>query len=230
MPNAKTNKDKNPDTNEFARLREGLVAYMQQTQVLRSSLITEAFLSVPREKFIGSNLMAHAYEDTALPSIKGQTISQPSTVAAMLELLDVHEGMNVLEVGSGTGYVLALLSHLVGKEIMVRGIELDGELVEFARERMRELKIKNVEIMQGDGALGWEEFAPYDRILVSAACPFVPPALFKQLKEKGHCIAPVGDSFTQQMIKMAKFKGKIIKREIEGSLYEFVPLKSKTFK
>ncbi len=222
------NRDINPTSEEYVRLRNGLVAYLQQTQALRSSLLARAFLEVPREIFISEHYHLHAYEDTALPTMGGQTISQPTTIAHMLELLQVEEGMKVLEVGSGCGYVLALLSHRVGGKGKVFGIELDTKLVEFSRQKIKELRLKNVKISAGDGALGLEKEAPFDRILVSAATPFVPPKLFKQLKEKGHIIAPVGDSFSQKLVKMAKFRGKIIKHEIEGSLYEFVPLRSKT--
>ena len=223
-----TNQDTLPSTEEFTRLRHGLVAYMQQIQVLRSSLLTKAFLEIPREIFLAEAYQLHAYEDIALPTMGGQTISQPSTIAHMLELLDVQEGMRVLEVGSGCGYVLALLSKRVGHTGKVFGVELDEKLVAFSRKKIQQLKLKNVEVVQGDGALGLEKEAPFDRILVSAAAPFVPPALFKQLIEKGHIVAPIGDSFSQQLLKMSKFRGKVIKKEIEGSMYEFVPLRSKT--
>ncbi len=217
-----------PSVEEFTRLRNGLVAYMQQIQVLRSSLLTKAFLEIPREIFLAKTYHMHAYEDIALPTLGGQTISQPSTIAHMLELLDVQEGMRVLEVGSGCGYVVSLLSKRVGNAGKVFGVELDEKLVAFSVQKIKQLKLKNVEIIQGDGALGLEKESPFDRILVSAAAPFVPPALFKQLKEKGHIVAPIGDSFSQQLLKMSKFRGKVIKKEIEGSVYEFVPLRSKT--
>jgi protein-L-isoaspartate(D-aspartate) O-methyltransferase len=222
------NRDINPTSEEYIRLRNGLVAYLQQTQALRSSLLTKAFLEIPREHFLHENYRMHAYEDTSLPTLEGESASQPRVIAQVLELLQVQEGMRVLEVGSGSGYMLALLSKLVGVKGKVFGIELNEKLVEFSTQKIKELKLKNVKIIAGDGALGLEKEAPFDRILVSAAVPFVPPALFKQLKEKGHIIAPIGDSFSQQLLKMSKFQGKIIKREIEGNLYEFSPLRSKT--
>lgn len=224
------NRDINPTSEEYIRLRNGLVAYLQQTQALRSSLLTKAFLEIPREHFLHENYRMHAYEDTSLPTLEGESISQPRVIAQVLELLQVEEGMCVMEVGSGSGYVLALLSKLVGAKGKVFGIELNEKLVKLSTQKIKELKLKNVKIVAGDGALGLEKEAPFDRILVSAAVPFVPPALFKQLKEKGHIIAPIGDSFSQQLLKMSKFQGKIIKREIEGSLYEFSPLRSKVLR
>ncbi len=224
-------KKQKPRDDEVHRAKEALIHYLHDTQRVRSPLLEEAFRRVPREKFIAVQWKMHAYEDAALPSQNGQTISQPSTIADMLETLDVKEGMNVLEVGSGTGYVCALLSHMVGKKGHVHGMERDEELAKGAHRTLHsELKLKNVEIHAGDGALGLEQHAPFDRILVSCACPYIPPALFKQLKEKGRIIAPVGDDFTQQMVKMEKWKGKLMKSEIPGNLYEFVPLVSKTLK
>ncbi len=223
-------KEPKPNENEFSSQRQRLVEYLRGTQAIQSESIAHAFLRVPRELFLSKENIFRAYEDMALPTQHGQTISQPTTIAHMLELLDVKKGMNVLEVGSGCGYVLALLSYLVGENGKVWGMELEKDLVEFSQEKIKELGLNNVEIATGDGAQGWKEHAPFDRILVSAAVPFIPPALFKQLKEKGHIIAPVGDSFSQRLVKMAKFNGKILKREMEGNWYEFVPLKSKIFK
>lgn len=228
MPTEK--KEPKPNENEFISQRQRLVEYLRGTHAIQSESVARAFLRVPRELFLSKENIFRAYEDIALPTQHGQTISQPTTIAHMLELLSVKDGMNILEVGSGCGYVLALLSHLVGENGTVYGMELEKDLVPFSQEKIKELELKNVEIMQGDGALGWEEYSPFDRVLVSAAVPFIPPALFKQLKEKGHIIAPVGDSFSQRLEKMAKFNGKILKREMEGNWYEFVPLKSKTFK
>ncbi|QQR92248.1 MAG: protein-L-isoaspartate O-methyltransferase [Candidatus Iainarchaeum archaeon] len=231
MPTKRTSKNKqdiDPTREEFVRLREGLIAYMQQTQALRSSLLTKAFLEIPREHFLQEAYRMHAYEDMSVPTLGNESTSQPRVLAQMIELLDVQEGMRVLEVGSGSGYALALLSKLVGAKGHAFGVDSNPELVRFSMKKLKELKLKNVNVVEGDGALGLEKEAPFDRILVSAAVPFVPPALFKQLKEKGHIIAPIGDSFSQQLLKMSKFQGKIIKREIEGNLYEFSPLLSKT--
>lgn len=222
------NNDINPTHEEFVRLREGMVAYLQQTQALRSSLLTKAFLEIPREHFLLESYHMHAYEDMSIPTLGGESTSQPRVLAQMLELLEVQEGMKVLEVGSGSGYTLALLAKLVGAKGKALGVESNPHLVEFSNQKLKELKLKQAKVVEGDGVLGLvEKEAPFDRILVSGAVPFIPPALFKQLKEKGHIIAPVGDGFSQQLIRMAKFKGKIIKREIEGNLYEFSPLRSK---
>ena len=214
--------------NKFEEKRKNLVQYLKDTQVMKNPAISQAFLEVPREQFVLKKFQEEAYLDNALPSEKEQTISQPQTIATMLELLAVKKEMNVLEVGSGTGYVSALLSNLVGKKGSVWGIELEKELVEKSHERLQSLNSENVEIKQGDGALGWEEKAPFDRILVSCACPFVPPALFKQIKERGKIVAPVGDSYDQQLLTMEKYKGKVVKKMAQSGLYQFVPLRSKT--
>jgi protein-L-isoaspartate(D-aspartate) O-methyltransferase len=216
--------------NEFEQKRKNLVQYLKDAQAIVNPNISRAFLEIPREQFVLKDFQEDAYSDNALPGEKEQTISQPRTISAMLEMLNVEKGMNVLEVGSGTGYVTALLSCLVGKEGNVFGIDIEKELVEKSQERLKTLNINNVTIKQGDGALGWEEKGPFDRVLVSCACPFVPPKLFRQLKERGRIVAPVGDAYDQQMTILEKFKGKIVKKVDQGGLYQFVPLRSSTLK
>lgn len=214
--------------NEFQKKRNDLVRYLKETQAITHLEIEKAFLEIPRETFVSEGYKEMAYLNDALPSEKEQTISQPQTIAIILELLQAEKNMNVLEIGSGTGYVMALLSKIVGEKGNVYGIELEEALVEKANERLKKLQIKNAQLKQGDGALGWKEKSPFDRILVSCSCPFVPPELFKQLKEKGKIVAPVGDSYDQQLLIIEKFKGKMIKKMDSGGLYQFVPLRSKT--
>jgi len=210
---------------DFEAERKKLVEYISGFAVT-SSEIKKAISEIKRENFLPENLKQHAYDDNAAPIGQGQTISQPSTITVMLELLGVKNGMEVMEVGSGSGYVLALLSKLVGKEGKVYGIEYLKELAENSRENLKKEKIKNVEIKQGDGSLGWGN-KKFDRILISCACPFVPKTLFNQLKEKGRIVAPVGDQGTQILEILMKEKGKPFKKSYEGGLYTFVPLKGK---
>ena len=204
--------------------RERLVEYISGFAI-KSIEVRKAFLAVERELFIPENLRESAYADNALPIGFGQTISQPSTIAVMLELLEARAGMKVLEVGSGSGYVLALLSHIVGKEGKVYGTELLEGLANQSRGNLEKAKIKNVEVRHSDGSKGWKEKAPFDRILVSCACPFIPKPLFEQLNEKGRVVAPVGDTGTQSMEAIEKIRGKPFKKTFESGFFVFVPMK-----
>lgn len=143
----------------------------------------------PRHLFVPAAVRHRAYEDSALPLGNGQTISQPSTHARYLELLHLTGSERVLEIGTGTGYQTALLSHLAGQ---VFSIERVPALFERARDIMRELGISNVSLLLGDGTLGWREYAPYDAILVSAGSPEVPRAYVEQLADHGRLLIPLG--------------------------------------
>ena len=211
---------------EFESLRTELVEYISPLAIKRKET-KNAFLSVRREKFMPENMRGYAYADDAIPIGEGQTISQPSTIAIMLELLEVKDGMKVLEVGSGCGYVLALLSKLVGEKGNVFGIEISKALSEKAKENLEGEKIANFEIKNGDGAEGWKEKAPFDRVIFSCACPFIPKEVFDQLSEGGRIVAPVGDAHTQVMEILMKVKGKPMKKSYEESLFTFVPLRGK---
>lgn len=210
----------------FREQREQLVEYMSGFAA-KTAAVEKAFLSVRREEFMPENMRQYAYADDAIPIWSGQTISQPSTIAIMLELLGAEKGMNVMEIGSGCGYVLALLSRIVGDGGKVFGIDIEEELVEKSSDALAKEGIANAEVKNGDGAEGWKEHAPFDRILVSCACPFIPKELFSQLMEGGRIVAPVGDQHTQAMEIMVKKNGKPLKRSYEGSLFAFVPLKGK---
>ncbi|MCR4335964.1 MAG: protein-L-isoaspartate(D-aspartate) O-methyltransferase [archaeon] len=209
----------------FEAERKKLVEYISGFAIT-SAQIKKAVSEVRRENFLPENLKQHAYDDNAAPIGYGQTISQPSTITVMLELLGVKKGMKVLEIGSGSGYVLALLSKLVGEKGKVYGIEYLKELAEASEKNLKEEKIEKVEIKQGDGSLGWEN-EEFDRILISCACPFIPKKLFDQLKEKGRIVAPVGDKGTQILEILMKDKGKPFKKSYEGGLFTFVPMQGK---
>jgi len=210
---------------EFEEKRKRIVEFMKDTEAVKTKEVENAFLKIKREIFVPLDLQAVAYADEALPIGFGQTISQPSTIAVMLELLEAKKGMKVLEVGAGSGYVCALLSEIVEEKGEIFGIELVSELFERAKENLKLQGCKNIELVVGDGSIGWKEKSPFDRILVSAACPCIPDALFEQLKEKGIIVAPVGDRFTQTMQKIKKIKGKQEKEEYEKTCFVFVPLK-----
>lgn len=204
-----------------------LIQIMKSKDTLHSFPLEQAFLKVPRENFILPQFQLRAYEDEALPILASQTISQPSTIASMLEILDVKKGMKVLEVGSGSGYVLALLAELVGEDGKIFGTEMVKELIEFSEENLKNLEYKNIYIFRSDGSEGLKDYSPYDRILVSAACPFIPKPLFDQLQERGKIVAPVGDPNMQTLQMMEKINGKLLKKDIFPHSYQFVPLKGK---
>ena len=205
---------------------------MQKRQLLSSltqrgfsKKILNAFSKIPRENFIPLQLKSRTYEDTALPIGQGQTISQPYTIAMMLSMLNVKKGQKVLEIGSGCGYVLALLSEIVGKSGKVFGIEIVKELAENSKRNLR--GFKNIKVFNKNGADGLKEHAPFNRILISAACEQVPKNLLEQLQEKGILVAPVGPKYLQSLVTVQRLGKKfIVKKEIPG--FVFVPFIEKS--
>ncbi|HLC71094.1 MAG TPA: protein-L-isoaspartate(D-aspartate) O-methyltransferase [Candidatus Nanoarchaeia archaeon] len=187
--------------------------------------LLRVFTKVPRENFVPASLRAHAYDDHSLPTVRNQSISQPSTVMIMLQALDLQSGDKVLEVGAGSGYQAALMSYLVGIKGKVVTIDVIPELVHFARCNTEDLKLKQVQVLEGDGAEGYIEEAPYDKIIITAACPLIPEPLIAQLKDGGIIVAPVGDLKSQTMVKATKVKGKL-ELEFLGN-FVFVPLMGK---
>lgn len=187
--------------------------------------LLKAFAKIPREQFIPYQLRMHAYDDHPLPTIRNQSISQPSTVMIMLRALDLQPGDQVFEVGAGVGYQAALMSQLVGKKGRIVTSEVIPELVQFARQSMEDLELKQVTVLEGDGAEGHPEQAPYDKMIITAACPEIPPPLINQLKEGGIVVAPVGDLQSQTMVKGTKVDGKL-ELEFLGD-FVFVPMMGK---
>ena len=191
-----------------------------------SRAILDAFSKVKREDFIPKNVSAMAYEDTALPIGHGQTISQPYTIAVMLSLLDLKPGkgkkQKVLEIGSGCGYVLALLSEIVGEKGKVYGIEIVKPLAEKSRENL--VEYNNIKVFNKNGREGLEEEAPFNSIIISAALREIPEKILAQLNPKGGTlVAPKGSRFEQELIAIQrKSKSEFeIKKKIPGFI--FVP-------
>ena len=186
-----------------------------------SKKILDAFSKVRREHFLPDQLKECAYSNTALPIGSGQTISQPYTIAVMLSMLDLRRNQKVLEIGSGSGYVLALLSEIVGDKGRVFGVERIQNLVERSIKALREYK--NVQIYLANGKNGLIEESPFDRILISAACKKIPDVLLSQLKDKGIAVAPVyNENNSQDLVAIKKSGGNItIKETIPG--FVFVP-------
>ncbi len=192
-------------------------------EVLRTEEVEEALRNIPREWFVPEEYMDRAYEDNPLPLASGQTISQPFTVVVMTELLSVFRGHKVLEVGAGSGWQAALLGHLVGPKGKVFTVDINDELVEMARKNLEKTKLKNVEIIHGDGSKGLEDKAPFDRVIITAAAPKIPPPIERQVLEGGKLVAPVGDMRRQQMTLYEKTRMGL--REIRSAgVYRFVPL------
>ncbi|MCX8206502.1 MAG: protein-L-isoaspartate O-methyltransferase [Methanothrix sp.] len=165
--------------------------------------VVEAMSKVPRELFVPEELRPMAYEDRPLPIGYGQTISAPHMVAIMCDLLDLHEGMKVLEVGGGCGYHAAVMAELVGPSGHVYSVERIPELVEMARRNLERAGYRNVSMILGDGTLGYSEQAPYDRISVAASAPDIPEPLKEQLRPGGRMVIPVG-SYSQDLLVVTK--------------------------
>ncbi len=202
---------------------EALRHAMVEQQIFRRGVVSpsvlEAMRAVPRHEFVPEDQRADAYTDKPLPIGEGQTISQPYMVAAMTAALELTGNERVLEIGTGCGYQAAVLAKLARE---VYSIESRATLAAAASERLARLGYANVQIRAGDGTLGWPEAAPFDRILVTAAAPSIPPPLLDQLAEGGRLVIPVGAADYQNLRRIAKHQGQII----EQTLFEcrFVPL------
>ncbi|MBN2566797.1 protein-L-isoaspartate(D-aspartate) O-methyltransferase [Candidatus Woesearchaeota archaeon] len=183
-----------------------------------------AFMAVPRERFIDASLSDEAYGDYPLPIGGGQTISQPTTVMLMTHFLAPEPDSRVLEVGAGSGYQAAVLSRLV-PEGKVISVEYDAGLAETARRNLRAADAENVEVVVGDGGDGLPDRAPFDRIIVTCACPKVPGPLVAQLAEGGALVAPVSGLLGETMVRLTKEGGKVKKERL--GLFSFVPLRGR---
>src|ERR1700686_2190584 len=203
----------------FQAERERMVRTQLAERGIREVRVLDAMSGVPRHEFVPETLRQEAYEDHPLPIGEGQTISQPYIVAAMLEHLALRSGDCVLEVGTGSGYVTALLSLLCAE---VYSIERHARLAAAAESTLRGLGYKNIKIKVGDGSLGWFEYAPFDAVVVSAATAEIPPELFLQLREGGRMILPVGPSSSQELQLISKIGGQLEVEVLEGC--RFVPL------
>lgn len=189
-----------------------------------SKQVMDAFKKIAREKFVLENWQDKAYDDNALPIVAGQTISQPSTVLYMLDRLELKPGQKVLEIGAGSGYNAALIASIVGGKGQVISLEYFDEVARFAKKNINKAGIKNVRIIKRDGSKGYKNEAPYDRIIITAACPSIPSEMIEQLKPAGIIVAPVGSLHSQRIVKIKK-KDEIIEKEESELEYIFVPLR-----
>ncbi len=208
----------NPE-DQLAQLRRNMVEDQLRRRGIKDERVLQAFLKVPRHKFVRPQDLWHAYEDFPLSIGYGQTISQPYMVAIMTELLMLNGSERVLEVGTGSGYQAAILAELA-KEVFT--IERIPELAHRAEQLLRELGYNNVHVFVGDGSKGLLEYAPYDGIVVTAAAPAPPRPLMEQLKDGGRLIVPVGSRKLQELLRITR-KGSEFHIENFGPCL-FVPL------
>jgi protein-L-isoaspartate(D-aspartate) O-methyltransferase len=192
---------------------------LQKNKLIKDDKVLQAFQAIPREMFVLEDSIEQAYYDGPLSIGYRQTISQPTTVLTMVDALELKKTDKVLEIGAGSGYEAAILSQLSDQ---VYSVEIVPELVSFAKTNLTKAMVKNVEVIQWDGGLGYDKQAPYDKIIVSAACDKIPEALIDQLVEGGILIAPVGVAYTQKMIKGVKHNEEL--EETYMGDYIFVPL------
>lgn len=207
---------------DYAALRKKMVEEQLIPRGIKKQKILDTFYRIERDKFIPADLREDAYGDFPLPIGENQTISQPYIVALMTEYLDLNKEDKVLEIGTGSGYQTAILAELA-KEVY--SIERFANLAKNAQGILTALGYADVKIKAADGTLGWEEYAPFDRIIITAATPQVPLPLIDQLREGGKLILPLGESFSQVLTLIEKKKGKIEYQKICGCV--FVPLVGK---
>ncbi len=205
---------------EFAKERRKLVEVLK-SRGLKKKTVLDALLKVARHKFVPASHRTLAYEDRALPIAHEQTISQPYIVGYMTEAADIAPGERVLEIGTGSGYQAAVLAELA-KEIY--SIEIVPSLADNARNLLRELGYKNVQVKTGNGYLGWPEHAPFDAIIVTAAPDEVPQVLVDQLAVGGTMVVPVGSQFQEMVIITRSESGVVERRTIPVA---FVPMVGK---
>jgi protein-L-isoaspartate(D-aspartate) O-methyltransferase len=215
-----TNSDslRNPVQVDFQSMKEEMVETQIRARGIKDETVLNAMLKVDRHEFVPEEARHLAYSDRPLPIGEGQTISQPYIVALMTELLELKKGDRVLEIGTGSGYQAAILAELADHLYTIEIIESLGRSAEGL---LRKLGYKNITVKIGDGYIGWEEFAPFDAIIVTAAPPHIPQPLLDQLKERGRLVIPVGDYY-QELKKITKVKGEIKSQDIIPVV--FVPM------
>lgn len=190
---------------------------MVKNQLLARGIADQAVLramaGIHRHLFVEEALVGESYNDHPLPIGHKQTISQPYIVALMTEALELAGTEKVLEIGTGSGYQTAILAELSKAVYTVERIEA---LLEKARMLLRDLGYSNVQFKVSDGTSGWEEFAPYDAIMATAGAPKIPQPLLDQLKEGGRLVVPVGDRYSQELIKVKREKNRFIEKNLGG--------------
>lgn len=205
--------------------KKDMVKKLSEYGIIKTDKVRRAMSIVPREEFIPNEKRFFAYIDRPLPLGEGQTISAPHMVAIICEELELEEGMNVLEIGTGFGYNAAVISEVMNKKGHVYSIERLESLFKTATENLKRTGYeKNIDLVLGDGTLGYEKGAPYDRIYGTAGSPYIPEPLKKQLKVGGKILIPVGETSTlQSLIRITKESENEFKQTSLGEV-TFVPM------
>ena len=205
----------------FTQRRQSMVLNQLHNRDIIDSKVLQAMLTIPRHQFVDEHIRESAYNDYPLSIGEGQTISQPYIVALMTQLLELKGNEKVLEIGTGSGYQAAVLAEIV-KEVYT--IEIYKSLSNKSEKLLKDLGYKNIHFKVGDGYYGWEEYAPYDAIIVTCAPDHVPPSLIQQIKnDGGRIVVPVGGIWmVQTLMKVEKIKGKVKSKGLIG--VRFVPM------
>ncbi len=203
---------------EWEKERVKMVKEQIERRGIKEDRVLEVMKKVPRHLFVPEEHRIYSYQDHPLPIGEEQTISQPYIVAYMTELLELNENCRVLEIGTGSGYQSAILAELYKEVFTVELIEI---LSLRAQQVLSSLGYKNIKFLVGDGTYGWKEWAPYERIIVTAASPRVPPAMIEQLSDNGILVIPVG-TYSQEIVRIRK-KSEKIEEEVLIPV-RFVPL------
>lgn len=206
--------------NKFLEKRKLMIQVIKDYGV-KDENVLNSMLKIPRHLFVPEQLQGQAYEDYPLQIGNNQTISQPYTIAFMMEALKLKKYDNVLEIGTGSGYSAALISEITKSKVYTT--EIISNLALKARQNLIKARIKNVNVICKDGSTGLEEYSSYDKILINAACPDFPIPLIKQLKENGIILGPIGGVLGQEIIKGVKKNNKLIKFSLGNFI--FVQLK-----
>ncbi|HEX9258007.1 MAG TPA: protein-L-isoaspartate(D-aspartate) O-methyltransferase [Acidimicrobiales bacterium] len=204
---------------DLDRARAAMVRSQLVGRDITDPRVLAAFEAVPRHRFVLPGDERAAYTDSPLPIGEGQTISQPYMVAFMVQSLKLQPSDRVLEVGTGSGYAATICAHLAAAVLTVE--RLPG-LAAAARRLLAELDVANVTVVEGDGSVGWPQQAPYDAILVSAGAPNIPKALVDQLAPGGRLVVPVGDRWSQQLLRVRRTPQGDVTDHLGG--VRFVPL------
>lgn len=203
----------------FEEERRLMVEIQLRGRGIKNERVLKAMKKIPRHRFISKELERSAYGDHPLPIGEGQTISQPYMVALMTECMELEGNEKVLEIGTGSGYQAAILAQLAKEVYSIERVE---GLSWRAKETLTELGYTNVKLKVGDGTKGWEEYSPYQAVMVTAGSPDIPQTLLDQLSQGGRIVIPVGGSFSQELVVARKRKGKVERRRVCGCV--FVPL------
>jgi protein-L-isoaspartate(D-aspartate) O-methyltransferase len=200
-------------THDYRLARERMVKTQLIPRGITNPRVLEAMRKVQRHLFVEEGLIGEAYNDHPLPIGHKQTISQPYIVALMTEALELEGNEKVLEIGTGSGYQTAILAELSKTVYTVERIE---PLLTKSKQLLRELGYTNIQFKVSDGTVGWEEFAPYDAIVVTAGAPKIPQPLLNQLAEGGRMVIPIGNRHGQDLTRVTRDKGRFLEKDLGG--------------